>query len=473
MSATSTGVPDVNSELAEFIVELSYDTIPSEIVRTEKFHILDTLGCMIYGSTTPWVTRFVSALEATEDGGSSTVVGQDTGVTPRSAVMLNGASAHSMDYDDYCLDGGIHAGSATVPPALALAERDESIGGKDTVTAVTAGVETGIRVGIGIGRQGGIAKGFHIGGWTGAAAAAATTGKLLGLTVDQQRHAIAMSLSLGAGLLGAARGANIKRFHMGRAAESGYLAAHLALHSAQGDTEIWERTWGSLYALAGEGFNPEGVVERLGDEYAITDKLCIKPFPSIGTIHPSVTTVSELIKEHDIESEDVAHIRVFVTKNVEEKVGRDYEPIDVMSAQGSLKYALAAYLEDNELSIHDYTEEAIQRKDVINRTHNIDVVVDESLGTLGAYDFMDDTPYKRSRRVRLALTTTDGETYERIGDIPNGWPNNPLSEAKIRKKFRNLTRPVFDRDQVSTLQDSILGLENVESMTSLLSTLSE
>lgn len=459
---------DVNTELAEFIVDLSYDTIPREVVRTEKFHVLDTLGCMIYGSTTPWVTRFVSGLEATEDGGSSTVVGQDSTVTPRSAVMLNGTASHSMDYDDYCLDGGIHAGSATVPPALALAERDESISGKDIITAVAAGVETGIRVGIGIGREGGIAKGFHIGGWTGAAAAAATTGKLLGLTIDQQRHAIAMSLSLGAGLLGAARGANIKRFHMGRAAESGYLTAHLAQHSAKGDTEIWERTWGSLYALAGDGFNPEGAIEGLGYEYAISDKLCIKPFPSIGTIHPSVTTLSELLKAEAIERENVEHVRVFVTKNVKEKVGREYEPIDVMSAQGSLKYALATYLVNGELSIRDYTEDAIKRANVVNRTEDIEVIIDESLGDPGAYDFMDDTPYKRSRRVRLELTTTDGETYERLGDIPYGWPNNPVSEADIRQKFRNLTLPVFEDTHVSNLEDTILDLEKIDNMPSIL-----
>ncbi len=465
------GATDVNTELSSFIVDLSFDTLPSEIVQTEKLHVLDTVGCMIYGTTTPWVSQFIAGIRATEHTGDSTVVGQAEGVTPRSAVMLNGAAAHSMDYDDYCLDGGIHAGASTVPPALALAD-NIGLSGEDVLTAITAGVETGIRVGIGIGRQGGIKKGFHIGGWTGSAAAAATTGKLLGLSVSEMSNALAISLSLGAGLLGAARGANIKRFHMGRAAESGYLAAHLAQHSVAGDTEIWERTYGSLYALAGEGFNPAGVIADLGTQYRITDTLCFKPFPSIGTIHPSVTALAELLREHEIEREEVDHIRVFVTENVKEKVGRDYEPIDVMSAQGSLKYALAGYLEDGELSIHDYTEAAINRESVITRTQDIEVVVDESLGEKGAFELLDDSPYKRSRRVRIVVSTRDGQSYERTGKVPKGWPENPLTEEEILEKFRNLAQPVFEPGDVSRIEDTVLSLEEAENMTALLDDLS-
>ena len=46
-------------ELARFVDDLTYQDVPKDVLAIEKRHLLDTLGCILYGTTTPWVRKVV------------------------------------------------------------------------------------------------------------------------------------------------------------------------------------------------------------------------------------------------------------------------------------------------------------------------------------------------------------------------------------------------------------------------------
>jgi 2-methylcitrate dehydratase PrpD len=451
---------EVTTKLSDFITGLSYDDIPEEALELERWHILDTLGCILYGATTPWVRKVVAVLEEFGETGEASALGTDATFSPARASLVNGTASHSMDYDDYCQDAGVHAGSATVTTALAHAETaDEPVTGRELLTAVTAGVETSIRTGYGIGR-GSLLRGWHIAGWTGAFGAAATTGSLLNLSQQRMNHALGLAGTQGAGLMGAAYGSEVKRFHMGKAAESGYLGAALAAHDFTGDTRIFEERWGSIGTTMSEDYDADAVTYNLGDEYELLEKLSFKPYPSTGQVHPPADAVKQILHEQNITGEDIERVVIRVTEAAKEKAGWEFEPLDVMSAQANMQYAIGALLVDGEVTLESYTREAIQRPEVLEAIDElVEIVVDDSLE-------VGDPAYARYNTV-VEITTHDEETFTAEKSIPRGFPQNPMSEEELTEKFRQQAAYALDSSAIEDCLDFVLTLEDHDDVSEL------
>lgn len=440
-------------QLATYVHDLDYDDVPADVLERERAHVLDTLGCILYGSTTPWVRKVVRACEHLEEKGNISVLGTETSVTPARAVLINGTASHSMDYDDHCQEAGIHAGSATLPSAIAYTEAaDRTVSGRELLTALVAGVEVGIRSGFGVG-YGSVARGWHIAGWTGAFAAAATTSKLYGLSHDQIAHALAIAGTQGCGLLGAQYGAEVKRFHMGKAAEAGYLATALAREEFTGDTQIFQERYGAIGPTMSDDYDVAAVTDGLGDRYRLMDKLSLKPFPSVGQVHASVDAVEEILRDEGIEPSAVTAVTVRTTPTVKDHVGWEYEPTDVMSAQSSIQYAVATLLVDGAVTIDAYTREAIGRAALLDRIEDVTVVADESLEetTFGSV---------------VEVSTTD-RTYENAVHTPRGYPSNFLNEAELHRKFRTQAGKAVPESSVEALVDTVSRLDEVADVRTL------
>lgn len=460
---------EVTSHLADFAIETSYEDLPDDVVERVRRHVIDEIGCILYGSTLPWIQQIGRAFEnlgeANDVGaeGTATIIGRSVSTTPRTAVLLNGTAGHALDYDDHCQDAGVHAGSATIPAALAFSETTgRNVTGEEFLTAVAVGDEIGIRSGYGIG-FGSLRGGLHIAGWTGAFAGAATTGKLWGLDHDQFGHALGLAGTQGCGLTGAhSSGADVKRFHMGKAAESGYIAAALADQSFTGDRRIFDDRHGGIGRTMTNNFDLDQVTDGLGDTYRIMDKLSFKTFPSIGMIHAQVDAVHEILGDHGLETGDVDHVVVGVGEIIKSHVGWDYEPTGVMAAQSNTQYAIATYLEDGEITVDSYTDQAIRRPNVVERTNDVEVVVDEEINDLNPGSF----------GATVRLTTRSGETYTNTVMSPRGFPENPIPDDDLLEKFRNQAGYVLGADEIDRLLTILLNIEEQDDVGELIDILS-
>jgi 2-methylcitrate dehydratase PrpD len=442
------------TKLSEYIIDLEYDDIPSKVVERENKHIIDTIGCILYGTSTSWVKKVIAVSEHLGESGDTSVLGSDYSATPARAVLTNGTASHSMDFDDHCQEAGIHAGSATVPAALAYAENtDEPVSGEEFITAVTAGVEVGIRSGFGIG-YGSVSQGWHIAGWTGAFAAATTAGKLYDLDHSQLSHALAIAGTQGCGLLGAQYGAEVKRFHMGKAAEAGYLAAALAGELFTGDSRIFQDRYGAIGSTMSNDYDIDAVTSKLGERYRIMDKLSLKPFPSIGQIHAPVDALKQLLDNHEIVGDEVDEVTVHATPTVKHHVGWEYEPADVMSAQANIQYAIASLLVDGEITVDTYTDDAIRRPVILDRISDISVAVDEGM--------------EKTTFGSIVEVTAGNVTVENAVHTPRGCPSNFMTEDEIRNKFFNQSERSVGEDNAEEIVEIISNAEQKDDITTLL-----
>ena len=121
---------------------------------------------------------------------------------------------------------GVHPGATLLVPALAVAQ-DRGVGGRDLIAAVVAGAEVMIRIGRAT-KHNQEKRGFHAPGTTGPFGAAIAAGRCMNFDMERMTNALGIAGSLTGGLMEFARsgtGAMVKRLHLGRAAESGVLAA--------------------------------------------------------------------------------------------------------------------------------------------------------------------------------------------------------------------------------------------------------
>ena len=137
-----------------------------------KLCILDNLGCAIFGASLPAMQKLISVAAAEGAAPEAAVFG----VPPQAKGCAGGArERHQRDafqLDDIRIELTLHPGSLALPAALALAEANGKVGGRDLIAALVAGYEVGIRVGLAA--KGGMFKtGFHNQGTTSVFVAAA------------------------------------------------------------------------------------------------------------------------------------------------------------------------------------------------------------------------------------------------------------------------------------------------------------
>src|SRR6185312_6697637 len=232
-------------DLAEFAARTVYDDIPPAVIERVKLSFMDGLGACLHGATLPWTQRVRDVVQ--EEGGSpvASLWGSGTRTSVTGAVLVNSTAGHGFEMDDIHKESVIHPNSLAVPVALALAEADRTLTGRDIVTAVTLGYEVGLRIG-NAATTSLLLNGFHPQGTTGAFVAAAIAGRLLKLDPEQMQNALGIAGSLGAGLTAAQEGAMVKRLHAGRAAQSGLLGALLAKRGFTGIPNVVEASSGGF-----------------------------------------------------------------------------------------------------------------------------------------------------------------------------------------------------------------------------------
>jgi 2-methylcitrate dehydratase PrpD len=109
----------------------------------------------------------------------------------------------------------------TLPAGLAIAEA-QATSGEEFLTALAAGYEVGIRVGICAGLSHST-SGYHVTGTAGTLGAAAAAARLLRLPADRAAHALGIGARQTAGLYAARTGAMTKRFTPGALPKAGLL----------------------------------------------------------------------------------------------------------------------------------------------------------------------------------------------------------------------------------------------------------
>ena len=112
----------ISDLLAEFVLGAKLKRIPAEVQRWTKLLILDAIGNAYASSRYEFAQRALSALKALGEG-VSCVIGSDTRLALRDAVLMNGTLIHGLDYDDTYLPGATHLGASCFPTRSRISTR--------------------------------------------------------------------------------------------------------------------------------------------------------------------------------------------------------------------------------------------------------------------------------------------------------------------------------------------------------------
>jgi 2-methylcitrate dehydratase PrpD len=199
------------------------------------------------------------------------------------AAFTNGIAAHAFELDDYH-NAKAHPGAVVVPAALAIAERVDA-SGEDCLLAIVIGYETLIRTAMVLDPIATRKRGWHLTGVAGTLGAAAACASLLRLDAEHTACALGLAGTQSSGLFAFnADGAMSKRFHAGRAAQAGVVAAELAARGFTGPTAFYEADDGGLLRAFSDAPVKERLVTGLGDIYEAT-QISFKPYSCCGSTH--------------------------------------------------------------------------------------------------------------------------------------------------------------------------------------------
>jgi 2-methylcitrate dehydratase PrpD len=434
------------AQVAQYAASFRYDDIPPDVIDRAKQCIADTIAAIIFGYDLPWSRIVVAFAEKNGPGGKSRILGPGgASVHAPAAALANGALAHAFEMDNLTWPStGVHPGATLLAAGLAVAQ-ERGIGGRELIAAFVAGSEVMIRVGRAT-HHSNEGRGFHAPGTTGPFGAAVACGRLMGFDAERMRNALGVAGSLACGLLEFARsgtGAMVKRLHLGRAAESGVLAASLAADGFTGPASVLEGEFGFLRVFCGDDFDPAELTRALGESYA-TRAIMLKRFPCHITAHTSVQAILELRAEHVYAGADVASIHIAGNDRMA-RVNNIPSPADIMMAQYSIPFCVALAHVRDPRDPRSFNEDALKDQQIRSLAERVTITVGEDRPTpLAAV---------------VTVTLRDGRVLTRTVADFKGTPESPLDRNELRDKFLLLTRHSAGND-MAQMFDRLQNLEN-------------
>jgi len=440
--------PPVTSQVAEFAVGLRYEDLPEDTIVSAKRCILDSLGCGVFGSPKPWTQSVARAVESLGQAKSASAWGMKLRADPLGAAFINGTAAQGFELDD-CHDQSMsHYGAGVVPAVLASAEGFGKFDGRQLILATVVGYELGTRIGNTVSPSA-FHRGFHPCGLTSTFAAAAAIGKLLELDVDKFVSALGLAGSQAAGLMASQFGAMAKRFHSGKAAQNGIIAALCAREGLTGVRDVLEAPYGGFCSTYSETYDLSWATNGLGTEFEML-KNGFKRYSSLASSQTSVDALRNIRAKHGIKGEDVERVLIRTTKMVHVHCGWPYMPKETITAQMNLPYTAAVTLLEGNAFVDQYTDTKLRDPKILDLASRIEVVVDPELDALGPHEM---------RAVRVAVTMKSGDVFEEEVIYRSGHWKNPLSDDVLKAKFRDLASRVLAKEAVDQVEAIVSGLE--------------
>ncbi|AXV17868.1 hypothetical protein CYG48_18940 (plasmid) [Neorhizobium sp. SOG26] len=401
---------------------LSKDENRDLIIRA----IADTLAVAAAGFPEP-VTRNV--LKAYGGNGPVAWSGEPC-ESEEAAILVNGAAAHALDFDDVYLESMAHISTVLVPAVLRPSVNDPEAILEAFAAGLIAAKAVARRVGAGH-----YHKGFHGTATIGTFAAAAACGRLAGLTADEMANAFALAASMSAGLQ-VNFSTQTKPVHAGLAASAGYRAARLAKAGVTGSRDIFrERGYAALYGAGDGDDNPTDSAFELRP-----DMISVKLYPCCYASHRLVAIALDARSKigASISDADTRYVMSVPASSI--SLLKHHRPQDSMQAKFSPTYPVAVALLRGTPTLADFADAAIADAQVASIIDRIEILEDDTQPSAGDIEFGTVTFTVMKEGHAPCVFTRSA--------LP-GSPLDPPAFAALREKFAGCLRIYNDTNRSS------------------------
>ena len=152
----------ITANLSAFAAAIRLDALPPEVTNRARFLVLDLVGNIVRARHDAESTAsFLAATRAMGmASGNAGAFGDIARYAPAGAAFLNGALAHSLDFEHIHAAGSLHPGAPVIPAALAAGEMTRA-SGADVLAAIIAGYEITCRFALALPAGEHFDRGYH------------------------------------------------------------------------------------------------------------------------------------------------------------------------------------------------------------------------------------------------------------------------------------------------------------------------
>ena len=449
----------ITAELARFAAGIRFDHLPTDVKGRTRLLVLDLVGNIVRSrhaaESTPALLAAVRAIGMA--AGNSGVFGDAARYTPAGAALLNGALAHSLDFDDTHAAASLHPGAPVVPAALAAGEM-AGASGAEILAAIVAGYEVTCRTALALPASEHYDRGFHPTATCGAFGAAAAAARVFGLSAEQVEGALGTVLSQCAGSLEfLVNGAWTKRFQVGWAACNGLMAATMVREGFKGASEALEGRHGFLRAYAPNP-DPARAVQDLGSVFELM-ATAVKPYPSCRYGHAGIDAALALRAAHELKPKEIIAVTLGLPRAGMILIGEPAEkkatPQNIVDGQFSGPFVIAAALATGAMGLDSYA--LLHDETVRSLLPKVTCEIDPEIEA--------EFPANLSGKLTIEAR---GQRYVQKVVVPKGEPGNFLTETELRAKFAGLADAVLGAERAARLADAVLAIDTTPDIAGLI-----
>ena len=444
----------ITRQMARFTRQLAFEDIPDAARHEAKRFLLDSIGCALAaskGKDMAAVHRFIEKLGGPKE---ATVIATGYRTHAANAALMNGLMIRALDYNDiYWVQDPSHP-SDLLGVVLAAAEANRR-SGRDLLVAAVLAYELEMRW------CHAASPGIREIGWHHASltqfVSPFVAGRLYGLDEDQLVAAAGICGASHFTLGGVVAGhlTNMKNTADPLAAQAGIYAVMMAREGYTGPEEVIEGKEGLFEVLQAVEWDPEALLDGLGQQFLITD-CSYKAFPTEALTHQPISAALTLRQEHSILADQIKTVHVETTARGADILSdpSKYNPDTRETADHSLPYVVAVALVRGNVLPNAFEEPTLHDPAVRALLPRIHVTADEEIDAL----------FPRVKRARVSVEMSDGRSFSTQTDVAKGDPRDPLSEEELQAKFFANAELVISQRQAERIVEATMNIENYEDL---------
>ncbi|MGH8995855.1 MAG: MmgE/PrpD family protein [Acidimicrobiales bacterium] len=442
------GQPLATVVLGRAAADTLFADTPEPVRQRATYLVADVLATMVSACGRDDVARARTAFPA--GTGDATVVGWAEGADPGSAALLNGLTGAAEQLQDGHRLGRGHPASHVVPAVMAVAEATGATG-PDLLSAVIAGYEVGVRVGM---AMGGTPDGVHDLATWGTIGAAAGVAHLLS-AASAPVVAAAIELAATAPVLpdaaAAFGGSTGQHAFLGLGAHLGVVWGSLAVGGLRAPPGTLERHFG---ARVGRSFDPSVISGSVTAEgrwcrYEILEGY-VKRHPTCAHLHGVNDAVEDIIARLTSGPDDVRSVLV-ETYGAAAIFDEPY-PANDLAARFSIPYTVAVALVSGRLDNSSFAPPWIDSEAVRDLARRVEVRHRPDL----------DGGYPGGRPAVVTVDRSHGGPVRAEVSVPRGDGPGALGDADVVAKPGRLLARRVSAPRSEAVLTAVAGLAKGE-----------
>ena len=254
-------------------------------------------------------------------------------------------------------------------------------------------------------------------------------------------------------------GSMTKPFQVGRAAQSGLLAARLAASGMTASADALEHRSGFLRALSPAGrVRTDGEIAAGRDWHILRYGINIKRYPMCYATHRSIDAVLGVAERHALKPDDIDEIEVSIG-SVQAGMLRQHSPSNALDAKFSIEFAVAAAILARQVGMAELIDSFVTSAPVRSIVGKVRVTSSDEADP-------EDPLFSPFDQVRIRLR--DGTQLD-SGPVRHarGHARNPVSNEDLRAKFMDCTAQALAPRAAERLFGQLLRLEALPEVAAL------